>query len=129
MFPSHREVVVVENSGQESFTGTSGTVAWELEEQGVHLILMWSVPYNLGIYNSYFGVGVVQLTTKFTQDMLPYWYNQMITHPEGRTFQRGKAGDSLVFKYTDFFTLAEFEAGYHPVMNIRWGEEAVDRRR
>ena len=46
------------------FTGTSGTVAWELEEQGVHLILMWSVPYNLNIYNSYFGVGVVQLTTK-----------------------------------------------------------------
>ena len=56
-----------------SFTGTSGTIAWELEEQGVHLILMWSVPYNLNIYNSYFGVGVVQLTTRFTRDMLPYW--------------------------------------------------------
>ena len=47
-----------------SFTGTSGTLAWELEEQGMHLIIMWSVPYNLNIYNSYFGVGVVQLTTK-----------------------------------------------------------------
>jgi hypothetical protein len=89
IFPSHREVVVVENSGKDrwvpctwpsvcihflrSFTGTSGTLAWELEEQGVHLILMWSVPYNLNIYNSYFGVGVVQLTTRSTRDMLPYW--------------------------------------------------------
>ena len=65
---------------------------------------MWSVPYNLNIYNSYFGVGVVQLTTRFnqqmqipknlyfaqnrfTRDMLPYWYNQMISHKLGRTFQ------------------------------------------
>ena len=52
-----------------SFTGTSGTLAWELEEQGMHLIIMWSVPYNLNIYNSYFGVGVVQLTTRFNQQM------------------------------------------------------------
>ena len=35
----------------------------------VHLIIMWSVPYNLNIYNSYFGVGVVQLTTRFNQKM------------------------------------------------------------
>ena len=35
---------------------------------------MWSVPYNLNIYNSYFAVGVVQLNTKFSRDMLPYWY-------------------------------------------------------
>ena len=71
---------------------------------------MWSVPYNLNIYNSYFGVGktlstflttsgadspyhtvsdhfltphqvgVVKLTTKFTRDMLPYWYDQMINY-------------------------------------------------
>ena len=111
------------NSKETSFTGTSGTLAWELEEQGVkvvklfstwissffldsqvHLIIMWSVPYNLNIYNSYFGVGVVQLTTRFnqqmqipknlyfaqnrfTRDMLPYWYNQMISHKLGRTFQ------------------------------------------
>ena len=83
------------NDKESSFTGTSGTIAWELEEENVHLIVMWSLPYNLNIYNSYFGVGVVQLTTRFnqqmqmqkyfshnrfTRDMLPYWYNQMISH-------------------------------------------------
>ena len=67
-------------------------MAWELEEQGVHLILMWSVPYNLNIYNSYFGIGVVQLTTRLTRDMLPYWYDQMISRKLGRTFQRGGEG-------------------------------------
>ena len=51
-----------------SFTGTSGTLAWELEEQGMHLIIMWSVPYNLNIYNSYFAVGMVKLSSKFRQD-------------------------------------------------------------
>ena len=66
--------MITVNNGDNSFTGTSGTIAWELEEQNVHLIVMWSVPYNLNIYNSYFGIGVVQLTTRFTRDMLPYWY-------------------------------------------------------
>ena len=53
-------------------------MAWELEKKGVHMVVMWSVPYNLNIYNSYFAVGVVQLTTKFSRDMLPYWYFQYI---------------------------------------------------
>ena len=125
------------NSKETSFTGTSGTLAWELEEQGVkvvklfstwissffldsqvHLIIMWSVPYNLNIYNSYFGVGVVQLTTRFnqqmqmqkyfshnrfTRDMLPYWYNQMISHKLGRTFQVTK--DIKQARYVDVISL------------------------
>ena len=82
------------------FTGTSGTVAWELEEQGVHLILMWSVPYNLNIYNSYFGIGVVQLTTRLSRDMLPYWYDQMISRRLGRTFQRGGEGGPAILYST-----------------------------
>ena len=115
-----------------SFTGTSGTMAWELEEQGVHMVVMWSVPYNLNIYNSYFAIGVVQLTTKFSRDMLPYWsdtwimldgdlllrYEQMLNHRLGRTFQRGKEGESLVFKHKEFFVIGMFGSGYHPVLNI-----------
>jgi len=118
VFPSHREVVVLENDGEDSFTGTSGTMAWELEKQGVHMVVMWSVPYNLNIYNSYFAVGVVQLNTKFSRDMLPYWYEQMLNHRIGRTFQRGKEGESLVFKHQDFFVIGMFGEGYHPVLNI-----------
>ena len=64
VFPSHSEVVVMVNDEESKFTGTSGTIAWELEEENVHLIVMWSVPYNLRIYNSYFGIGVVQLSTR-----------------------------------------------------------------
>ena len=120
MFPSHREVVITVNNGDNSFTGTSGTIAWELEEQNVHLILMWSVPYNLNIYNSYFGIGVVQLTTRFTRDMLPYWYKQMIENKQGKTFQRGVGGDHLVYKHEEFFVIGEFGTGYHPLLNIRY---------
>ena len=65
VFPSHREVVMTVNDKESSFTGTSGTIAWELEEENVHLIVMWSLPYNLNIYNSYFGLGVVQLRDGF----------------------------------------------------------------
>ena len=120
MFPSHREVLIALNNGDKSFTGTSGTIAWELEEQNVHLIVMWSVPYNLNIYNSYFGIGVVQLTTRFTRDMLPYWYKQMIENKQGRSFQRGVGGGHLVYKHEDFFVIGEFGTGYHPMLNIRY---------
>ena len=119
MFPSHSEVVVMVNDKETKFTGTSGTIAWELEEENVHLIVMWSVPYNLKIYNSYFGLGVVQLSTRFTRDMLPYWYKQMIENSQGRTFQRGQPGDNLVYKHEKFFIMGHFDNGYHPVINIR----------
>merc|ERR1711884_190781 len=88
-------MVVMVNDKESKFTGTSGTIAWELEEENVHLIVMWSIPYNLKIYNSYFAIGVVQLSTRFTRDMLPYWYKQMIENKQGRTFQRGKGGKNL----------------------------------
>ena len=122
VFPSHSEVVVMVNDEESRFTGTSGTIAWELEEENVHLIVMWSIPYNLRIYNSYFGIGVVQLRTRFTRDMLPYWYKQMIENGQGRSFQRGKPGDHLVYKHEKFFVIGHFNRGYdgyHPVMNIR----------
>ena len=107
------------NDKETKFTGTSGTIAWELEEENVHLIVMWSVPYNLKIYNSYFGIGVVQLSTRFTRDMLPYWYKQMIDNKQGRTFQRGQPGHNLVYKHEKFFIIGHFDNGYHPVINIR----------
>ena len=138
VFPSHSEVVVMVNDEESKFTGTSGTIAWELEEENVHLIVMWSIPYNLRIYNSYFGIGVVQLRTRlglqnsrrkkinipllfrFTRDMLPYWYKQMIENDQGRNFQRGMPGDSLVYKHEKFFIMGHFDNGYHPTINIRF---------
>ena len=126
MFPSHREVVITVNNVDNSFTGTSGSIAWELEEQNVHLIVMWSVPYNLNIYNSYFGIGVVQLTSRFTRDMLPYWYKQMIENKQGRAFQRGGGGGHLVYKHEEFFVIGEFGTGYHPLLNIRYGAQRIN---
>ena len=64
VFPSHSEMVVMVNDKESRFTGTSGTIACELQEENVHLIVMWSIPYNLRVYNSYFGIGVVQLSTR-----------------------------------------------------------------
>ena len=89
MFPSHREATIAISNLESSFTGTSGAVAWQLSGQGVQLIVMWSIPYNLNIYNSYYGIGVVKMTSR---DMMPYWYRQMIGYQKGRSFQRGEGG-------------------------------------
>ena len=120
MFPSHREVMVAVNQPEHSFTGTSGIIAWEVEKQdGIHLLIMWSVPYNLALFNSYMGVGVVQLATHSTQDMMPYYYGEMIKQDQGRVFQRGKAGANLLFRHEKFFVVANMEEGYQPLVNIR----------
>ena len=63
-------MVVMVNDKESRFTGTSGTIAWELQEENVHLIVMWSIPYNLRVYNSYFGIGVVQLSTRYLEASL-----------------------------------------------------------
>jgi hypothetical protein len=76
VFAAHREIVVAVNEA-DSITGSSGVIAWELGRKNIHLIVMWSVPYNLNFYNAHFGFGMVRLSTKFTRDMLPYWYRRM----------------------------------------------------
>ena len=108
------------NQPEHSFTGTSGILAWELEKQSVHLLIMWSVPYNLAIYIAYMGVGVVQLATHSTRDMLPYYYREMIKQEQGRVFQRAKAGANLLYRHEKFFIVANMEEGYQPLLNIRY---------
>ena len=76
IFPSHREIVVGVNE-LDSITGSSGTIAWELGHKNIHFIVMWSIPYNLVFYDAHFALGMVHLSTKFTRDMLPYWYKRM----------------------------------------------------
>ena len=80
---------------------------------------MWSIPYNLNIFNSYFGVGMAKLNSRFSSDLLPYWYKQMITFREGKHFHRSEAGQDLVFKHKDLFVIGMFQSGYHPILNIR----------
>jgi len=117
VFPSHREIVITGNEAEHSFTGTSGIIGWELD-QNVHLLVMWSIPYNLGIFNAYMGIGVVRLTTRFTQDMLPYWYSEMIDQEQGRVFQRGSPGSNILFRHENFFVVANLEEGYQTMLNV-----------
>lgn len=63
VFAAHREIVVAVHE-LDSITGTSGVIAWQLGHKNIHLIIMWSIPYNLGFFNAYFGFGMVHLSTK-----------------------------------------------------------------
>ncbi len=89
IFAAHREVIVAVNK-LDSITGSSGVIAWELGEQNIHVIVMWSIPYNMNFYNAYFAFGMVHLSTKFSRDMLPYWYKRMIDgdQPNGINYRR-----------------------------------------
>lgn len=117
VFPSHREIVVAVNE-KDSITGTSGTIAWELGHKNIHFIVMWSIPYNLNFFRPYFGIGMVHLNTKFTRDMLPYWYKRMYEGEPG-TFKRGRGGQSIVYKHQDVFIMGHLERdSYQPTLNI-----------
>lgn len=118
VFPAHQELVIPVNVPDSSLTGSSGTIAWELQDKNVHVIVMWSIPYNLNVYNSYYGIGVVHISSRFTRDMLPFWYEEMIGNDQGRLFQRGRAGSPLVFRHADVFIMGNMGEGYQPVLNI-----------
>ena len=76
--------------------------------KNIHFIAMWSIPYNMHFYNSHFGLGMVHLSTKFTRDMLPYWYKRIYEGGPG-SYKRGKAGKSVVFKHKDVFILGHLQ--------------------
>ncbi len=46
-------------------------------------------------FRPYFGIGMVHLNTKFTKDMLPYWYRRMYDGEPG-TFKRGRGGQGPI---------------------------------
>jgi hypothetical protein len=55
-------------------SGSCGTVSWQIEHLDTRLIVMWSVPFNFNIHDSYFAVGMIFNRGKFTSS--GYWFNQ-----------------------------------------------------
>ena len=38
--------------------GSCGTISWQLVEIDMRLIIMWSVPFNFNLRDSYFAIGL-----------------------------------------------------------------------
>ena len=45
-------------------TGTCGTISWQLPEIKTRLIIMWSVPFNFNLRDSYFAIGLTHNKVK-----------------------------------------------------------------
>ena len=56
VFPGYREVMVMQNTNP--MMGTCGTISWQLVEINMRLIIMWSVPFNFNIRDSYYAIGL-----------------------------------------------------------------------
>ena len=65
-------------------TGTCGTISWQIEHLDTRLIVMWSVPFNFNIHDSYFAVGMIFNRGRFTSSS--YWFNQMYYSEKGANF-------------------------------------------
>ena len=57
------------------FTGTCGTISWQLLEINMRLIIMWSVPFNFNIRDSYYAIGLthnkVCTGVKIIENLIP----------------------------------------------------------
>ena len=64
------------------FTGTCGTISWQLLEINMRLIIMWSVPFNFNIRDSYYAIGLTHnkvctgdslgiIFTKIIENLIP----------------------------------------------------------
>jgi hypothetical protein len=97
-------------------TGTCGTVSWQIEHLDTRLIVMWSVPFNYNIHDSYFAVGMIFNRGRFTSSS--YWFNQMYYSVKG-PYKRGHGGQNITFENSAIVVHATMEAStYHPMLNI-----------
>jgi len=114
VFPGYREVMVMENTNP--LTGTCGTISWQLVEINMRLIIMWSVPFNFNIRDSYYAIGLTHNKGKFPNSA--YWFNQMY-YGSNSAFRRSKAGRGLNFP-SNILNIQGFMEGntYHSILNI-----------
>lgn len=114
VFPGYREVMVMENTNP--FTGTCGTISWQLLEINMRLIIMWSVPFNFNIRDSYYAIGLTHNKGKFPNSA--YWFNQMY-YGTNSAFRRSRAGRGLAFP-SNVLSVRGFMEGntYHSILNI-----------
>ena len=97
-------------------TGTCGTVSWQIEHLDTRLIVMWSVPFNYNIHDSYFAVGMIFNRGRFTSSS--YWFNQMYYSEKG-PYKRGHGGQNITFENSAVVVHATMEPStYHPMLNI-----------
>ena len=97
-------------------TGTCGTVSWQIEHLDTRLIVMWSVPFNYNIHDSYFAVGMIFNRGRFTSSS--YWFNQMYYSEKG-PYKRGAGGHNITFENSAIVVHATMEPStYHPMLNI-----------
>jgi hypothetical protein len=80
------------------------------------LIVMWSVPFNFNIHDSYFAVGMIFNRGKFTSSS--YWFNQMYYSEKG-AYKRGSGGQTITFENSAIVVHAHMEGStYHPLLNV-----------
>lgn len=97
-------------------TGTCGTVSWQVEHLDTRLIVMWSVPFNFNLYDSYFAIGMIFNRGRFTSSN--YWFNQMYYSEKG-PYKRGRGGQTITFENSAIVVVAHLEGStYHPMLNI-----------
>lgn len=114
VFPGYREVMVMENTNP--FRGTCGTISWQLLEINMRLIIMWSVPFNFNIRDSYYAIGLTHNKGKFPNSA--YWFNQMY-YGNNSAFKRSRAGRGLHFPGSILNIKGFMEANtYHSILNI-----------
>ena len=57
VYPGYREASL--GVGTQVFGGTCGTISWQIVELSLRLIVMWSVPFNLNLYDTYLGLAMI----------------------------------------------------------------------
>ena len=91
-------------------------MSWQIEHLDTRLIVMWSVPFNYNIHDSYFAVGMIFNRGRFTSSS--YWFNQMYYSEKG-PYKRGHGGQNITFENSAIVVHATMEPStYHPMLNI-----------
>ncbi|XP_023336358.1 tereporin-Ts1 isoform X2 [Eurytemora carolleeae] len=114
VYPGYREVMVAASS--RVFSGTCGTISWQVIGLSVRLVVMWSVPYNLNLHDTYIGIAMVYNSGVFKTSK--FWFNKMYYSDQG-PHSRGLGGRVLMYENSHLVIYGYIESWtYHPLLNI-----------
>lgn len=114
VYPGYREVTL--GVGTQVFGGTCGTISWQIVELSIRLIVMWSVPFNLNLYDTYLGLAMIYNQGTFSSSS--YWFKKMYYSNIG-PHVRGEGGKIIMYENSHLTIYGYIEAWtYHPMLNI-----------
>ncbi|KAH3751496.1 hypothetical protein DPMN_186056 [Dreissena polymorpha] len=118
--PNYKEAMVTRKSAYTA-TGTFGVVSWEIAEISRRVVVMWSVPFDLNVYTSWFAVGITKQNNLYHN---AGWADQMYYYGNNEQLGFKRQGlyystATLIYSDNGLKISADMTTSYNAVVTVK----------